>query len=134
MSSLNIMLLMSGIALTSFLGSSETGEKSSRSDVGAKMNPVAESSVAFIERDIAQLQISPNPSHGYFVVTLPETFANQKGKLDIYSLIGNKLFTTSFSSENGGKIDVDISGNQPGTYILVVQTTNDRLVSKFYIK
>lgn len=62
------------------------------------------------------LDIFPNPSNGKFTLQLPESIYN--GTIDIYSVLGEKIFNQPLSVS--GKEEINLTNISPGIYFLMV--------------
>lgn len=66
--------------------------------------------------------IYPNPNNGIFTVALPFKFTDgQPGKISIYNILGEKIYSASFTSQ---KAIVNLAGEKEGIYFFTVNSGN----------
>lgn len=81
-----------------------------------------------------ELVIAPNPNSGYFIVTLPYSMQKQKGLVEITSLEGKKISSTTLAEDHDRKLLIDITGSAKGIYFISVSTATDRITDRFAIQ
>jgi hypothetical protein len=70
-----------------------------------------------------RFNVYPNPSTGKFTITLKEGLPDEKIHLELFNLQGERLFFTD--SFNGNQQTLDLSGMNPGIYILKLVSGGD---------
>lgn len=78
------------------------------------------------ERD---LSLFPNPSHSTLYISLANYTCEVK--LEIYSVIGEKVFSSGINVGAGEPEPVNISSLKPGAYLLVIQKGGTSVVRRF---
>lgn len=74
------------------------------------------------------IDIFPNPAHQFIQLTLPEGFITNEAIASIYTISGQLLARSTYSSL------VDIRTFSPGKYILEIQHQKKRAVGKFVVE
>ncbi len=77
--------------------------------------------------DDLQIKVSPNPVHGFFILSFPEE--DVAAEISIYNLLGARVFQTS-----GFEQRIDVSNLESGTYALVVATQKKTHVETLIIQ
>jgi hypothetical protein len=81
-------------------------------------NAMAEIAVPGTNGRASESIISPNPNNGRFTITLPPEMARMTGSIEILSTSGRRIFTTYITPDCNGNIQLDVTRNKPGTYIM----------------
>ncbi|MEP7169531.1 MAG: T9SS type A sorting domain-containing protein, partial [Bacteroidota bacterium] len=74
------------------------------------------------------ISISPNPSSGIFTITFPENFP--KGKIEIYNVMGEKMYSEAFNS----KLQTVNSKLNPGIYFVKITGGEKQYVQKLVVE
>ncbi len=80
------------------------------------------------EAIIIPLKIFPNPSHGRFMIAIPEGCKN--GSVDVYSLNGQLLHSSDFSNERETELFLD---EPPGIYLIKLSSGKSIYTEKLII-
>lgn len=77
----------------------------------------------------ANVDVFPNPSNGLFTVNLTN-LTDSKVKLEVYNLVGEKVWENNFSKENP---TINLSKLSKGIYYLSIKTSNNTITKKITI-
>lgn len=69
--------------------------------------------------------IYPNPNKGHF--TVKANSSNQFNTIEIYNLLGKRVISSSFGDNS---IEIDISNQPKGVYLLKIVSNNDIIIQK----
>lgn len=79
--------------------------------------------------------VYPNPSQNYFTVIYNSNSRKKKAKVDLYTLLGELIFTQTYSGNEDGNnpIKIDCPHLKNGSYLLCLHTDNQLFYSKISI-
>ena len=80
------------------------------------------------EPTVTQISLYPNPVRSEMKVTLPQNLAN--GKIDIYDLIGSKVYSQSISTTE----DIDLSALETGIYMVRISDSGKIIATRKFTK
>ena len=83
------------------------------------------------ETEVSQISFYPNPVHSQLNISLPQNLSN--GQIDIYNLIGSKVFSRSISNRENIK-DIDLSGLETGIYMARITDGGKIVATKKFTK
>ena len=73
-----------------------------------------------------KMETYPNPFSREISIFLPEEFQN-RGKIEIFNYIGQKVYTSSYSSDGDDKITIDLEQLNAGFYLIRLSNKNSML-------
>ena len=76
------------------------------------------------------VHIFPNPSSGLINLWLPDT-GEQGNQYDIYDISGRKTQTGIIQTHQQNQAQISVELLSAGTYIIIIQTENNRLTGVF---
>jgi len=97
-------------------------------DIDVNLTQGASCSAGISEVATAQVSIYPNPVSNELTVSLPQTLDN--GQLDIYNLIGSKVYSQPLSATKG----FDVSGLETGIYVARISDGSRIVATKKFTK
>ena len=77
----------------------------------------------------SKVDVYPNPSNGLFTINLSD-IKDSKVKLEVYNLIGEKVWENNFNKEN---TTINLSQLSKGIYYLSVKSSNNTITKKITI-
>jgi hypothetical protein len=95
---------------------------------GANVTTPVNCSTGITETEAGQISIYPNPVRNELKVTLPQNLSN--GQIDIYDLIGSKVYSQSLSATK----DLDMSALQTGIYVARISENGKIISTKKFTK
>lgn len=72
----------------------------------------------------SDIHIYPNPTNGLVNVEF-SIFASEKADINVYNLLGEKIYSEEFDPSFNNLLQLDLSHNEPGIYLINVRTGND---------
>ena len=82
---------------------------------------------------LSQIQVYPNPSEGLVKISFPISEIKNY-ELEIISLQGQIIYLNSLNSNDVNLLEIDISNQEGGIYLLKVSTGNNQIIKKVIIK
>lgn len=95
---------------------------------GANITTPVNCSTGITETEAGQISIYPNPVRNDLKVTLPQNLYD--GQIDIYDLIGSKVYSQSLSATK----DFDMSALQTGIYVARISENGKIISTKKFTK
>jgi hypothetical protein len=88
-----------------------------------------------LQKQAAQIKLYPNPSNGKFSIEIKNEELRTKNVVEIYNMIGEKVYSNSFSIQNP-EFKIDLTGQPGGIYLYRITNEEGNLVSsgKFEIE
>ena len=83
-----------------------------------------------VTRNVNPVTAYPNPSDGIFTL---RSVDNQDYTVEIYNIIGNKVYTASDISSSASEV-IDLSGQPKGLYLLKIKGSSKSFVEKIIIR
>lgn len=80
------------------------------------------SSVSSVARasEAPRFSLAPNPARGQVTLQLPESLRGVRATVEVFTLLGDRIFNTTFPSTGVGTIVLPIRGWDSGTYMVQV--------------
>lgn len=78
------------------------------------------------------IQIKPNPNHGNFILEFGQKLM-EGGEVDIYSVVGKRIFRKLVAHPGESSIQVKIPGMVPGLYLVKIRTKDGSYEKKILV-
>ena len=78
-------------------------------------------------------KLSPNPANDKVNIILPAT-AQASMRIEVYSVLGNRLFNREIPTQLGNTYTLDCSGYAEGMYLIKVSTGNSASVKRLKVQ
>src|SRR5699024_9281397 len=75
------------------------------------------------------MKVYPNPSQGSFKVSIDNMDINS-GKIEVFDLNGRSIYQGAYKDFNSGEIQLDLSPEKSGMYILKLTGDNNKSITK----
>lgn len=86
--------------------------------------------VGITDIDASQISFYPNPAHGQLKLIMPQALTN--GQLDIFNLLGSKVYSQVIGKE--ATKDIDLSAFETGLYVARVSDGGKIIATKKFTK
>ncbi|MEL6650146.1 MAG: sialate O-acetylesterase, partial [Bacteroidota bacterium] len=101
-------------------------------DGGFSLSPVIELNFAYRSPKVL---LYPNPSQGAFTLQFEGLVARESAKVSVMNPVGQILYQARLEADAQAQLAVEVSGLQPGFYLIQVQTLNgQKAVQRFQIQ
>jgi hypothetical protein len=87
----------------------------------------------YVFTEQSTLNVYPNPSEGIVTIDF-DLSAKQDAELEVYDVMGKKVFSRKMSNVIAESISCDLSDLQVGMYFVTLRTGKDLLTNKVFIK
>jgi hypothetical protein len=78
--------------------------------------------------------VHPSPSNGEFTLEFGTDPQLKNVDINVTNTLGQTVYTRHFDALNEDRMQLDLTGNLPGIYILEVRTSNERVIRKIVIE
>ncbi len=94
-----------------------------------KWDPTAMVSVKEIQTDNVEFSLYPNPSIGNVSLNI-ENLNSSKSLIEVFDMIGNKIFAGEYNSALTKRVDIHLEKEQAGIYFVRVSVNNKSVTKK----
>ena len=80
--------------------------------------------------DFSSFNIFPNPAKESVAISLDENIQSNDLNVDIYDIIGKKVYSSKFRSLNSNKVNIDVKEFKQGVYIITLSKNGHSLKTR----